>query len=96
MDIGWGVACATPLYPVNAYAIQGPNVGVDIGGTVTYTTQITNDDPFNVNPAKWTDVGTSGTTVDSLLALVSATTAVRVIVASHTAGTLAISYSQGK
>lgn len=97
MDIGWSAACATPMYPVDMHRYAGPELGVDIGGTVTFTCQQTNDDPFNVNPVKWSTMGTASQTADYFLAAGTAgATAVRVTVASHTSGTLAISFSQGR
>lgn len=94
MDIGWNAVCATPMVPVSSRPDTPPLVTVDIGGTVTFTVQQTADNPFTVNPPLWATAGTASQTADYLVALTAGVGAGRVQVASHTTGTLAISYSQ--
>lgn len=101
MDVGWAAACATPTYPVNQYADgYGPSVGVDIGGTVTYTGWQCNGDVYAVSSEDmpWLAIssGMTGATTDQLAAATIATTGIRITVASHTSGALAITYAQGR
>jgi hypothetical protein len=101
MDIGWNAVGVTPAYVCNAHSGSGPQIGVKLGGTVSIGLEQTNDDPF-VAPIYWKSVDISAENVDYLsgvkalrMAMAPGTTAVRVLVNSHTAGTLAITYSQG-
>lgn len=101
MDIGWSAVCVTPAYVCDAHSGSGPQIGVRVGGTVDFGIQQTNDDPF-VAPIYWKTVDVSAEPADystGLLALRMAmapgTTAVRVLVNSHTSGTLTIAYIQG-
>lgn len=96
MDVGWNAVCVTPLYVVDSHRIAGASMNVDMGGTVTFTCQQTIDDPFNQNPAAFTTLGTASQTADYFTTAVTAACALRVQVASHTSGTLAISYNQGR
>ncbi len=99
MDVGWTALARTPIYPVNTFGAVGPVVSVDIGGTVTYTGQATNGDVFSIASDTLffdTITGMSAQTVDSTGSPVAGATGIRIAVASHTSGTLAITYSQGR
>lgn len=100
MDVGWAAACATPTYPVNPYANNGPSIGVDIGGTVTYTAWQCNGNVYEVaaESMPWMAVAAAvtGATTDQLVNADLPLTGLRVTVASHTSGTLAITYVQGR
>ena len=95
MDIGWAAACATPSYIVDQYRISPANIGVTVGGTVTYTAQQTLTDPFTTNAPLWGTLIASGGT-SAIAAGNQGATAFRVIVSAHTSGTLDIDYTQGR
>lgn len=98
-ELGWTALARTPIYPVNTFGTVGPVVAVDIGGTVTYTGQATNGDVFSLASDTLffdTITGMDAKTVDSTGAPVAGCTGIRIYVASHTSGTLAVTYSQGR
>lgn len=97
--VGYSAAARTPIYPVNTFGTVGPVVSVDIGGTVTYTGQATNGDVFSIASDTLyfdTITGMNAQTVDSTGSPVAGASGIRIDVASHTSGTLAITYSQGR
>lgn len=96
--LGWTAACSTPTIPVDFSKLTGPAVGVFRDGTtITWTAQQTNADIFK-NPTNddWQTLGTANSTTDIITQALSGTTAVRVIVASHTTGTLEVTVSQAR
>lgn len=96
-QMGWTALARTPIYPVDAYAHGGPVVAVDIGGTVTYTGKATNGDVYSIASDTLffdTITGMDAKTVDSTGSPVGGCTGVRIDVASHTSGTLAVTHSQ--
>ncbi len=97
--VGYTALARTPIYPVNTYGTVGPVVMVDIGGTVTYSAMATNGNVFTIasDTLLFDEItGMNGLTTDGSGAPVAGCTGLRVDVASHTSGTLAITYSQGR
>jgi hypothetical protein len=97
--VGWTALARTPIYPVNTYGTVGPILSVDIGGTVTYSGMATNGNVFELASDTLffeAITGMSGVTADGTVAVVAGSTGLRVHVASHSSGTLAITYSQGR
>jgi hypothetical protein len=80
--------------------VTGASVSCDIGATINYTVQQTNVDIYTVdsNTASWWAVSTAmtGATADQSGNVLAACTAARVLVNSHTSGTLALSFAQGR
>lgn len=98
-ELGWTALARTPIYPVNAYGTVGAAIAVDIGGTVTYSGNATNGDVFSLasDTLLFTAItGMAGATADASVVAPLGSTGLRVSVASHTSGTLAITYSQGR
>lgn len=95
MDIGWNAVLVTPMYPVDRTSSSGAALSVDITGTVTFSCQQTVDDPFDSTPPFFILLGTASQTADYIAFASPGVTAVRVQVASHTSGVVAISNSQG-
>ena len=97
--VGFTALARTPIYPVNTYGTVGPVLSVDIGGTVTYSGKATNGNVFDLASDTLffeTITGMSAATADGTVAVVAGATGLRVDVASHTSGTLAITTSQGR
>jgi hypothetical protein len=97
--VGFTALAHTPIYPVDTYRQNGPVVGVDIGGTVTYSGMATNGNVFTLASDTLffeAITGMSSATADATVSPVAGCTGLRVHVASHTSGTLAITYSQGR
>lgn len=98
-QVGWTALARTPIYPVNTYGTVGPILAVDIGGTVTYSGMATNGDVFTIaSDTLFFDpiTGMSSVTADASVAPAAGCTGLRIHVASHTSGTLAVTYSQGR
>ena len=96
---GWTALAHTPIFPTNAFGTVGPTLGVVIGGTVTYSGMQANGDVFTLASDTLYFVaitGMAGASADAYVTSVAGTTGLRVHVASHTSGTLAITYSQGR
>ena len=96
MDLGWTAVAVTPAYPVAVYPHDGPMVMVNIGGTINYTIQETNDDIYKNSPAAWATVGAAGKTANFSANASIGATAIRVLVNSHTSGTADILTSQAR
>ena len=97
MNIGWGVACATPAYVTALYKVAGPYFVVEIeSGTCTYTQQNTNDDPFSTHPPTWMTVGTASVTATTANVASVGTTALRTIITTHSSGVLDLCFSMGR
>ncbi len=97
--VGFTAAARTPIYPVNTFGTVGPVVMVDIGGTVTYSAMATNGDVFSIasDTLLFDEItGMNGLTADGSGSPVAGATGIRIDVASHTSGTLAVTYSQGR
>lgn len=97
--VGYTALARTPIYPVNTYGTVGPVLAVDIGGTVTYSGMATNGDVFTIaSDTLFFDpiTGMSSVTADASVAPAAGCTGLRIHVASHTSGTLAVTYSQGR
>jgi hypothetical protein len=95
--VGWTALARTPIFPVNRFASNGVAVVTDIGGTINYTVQQTSGDVFGTaaDSLGWSPVaGISGVTADDADNALPGMTGVRVHVASHTSGTLRITYAQ--
>lgn len=95
--VGYSAAAVTPIVPVNQYASVGPMLAVDIGGTVTYSGQATNGNVYALaNATLYFEAitGMSAATGDAVVAVAAGATGVRVSVASHTSGTLAVTITQ--
>lgn len=97
-SVGWTAAAATPAFIVDYAKLTGALVGVALDGTtVTYTAQQTNINLFNEPLTDdWFALGTASATANALTQAQSGATAVRVLVASHTTGTLEITISQAR
>jgi hypothetical protein len=96
---GWTALAHTPIYPVNFPGTVGPTLGVVIGGTVTYSGMQANGDVFSLPSDTLYFVaitGMAGATVSAYVTAPAGTTGLRIHVASHTSGTLAITFSQGR
>ena len=97
--VGWTALARTPIFPTNTFGTVGPTLGVVIGGTVTYSGMQANGDVFTLASDTLYFVaitGMAGATASAYVQAVAGTTGLRVHVASHTSGTLAITYSQGR
>jgi hypothetical protein len=97
-SVGWTAAAATPVYPTDYTKLTGPLVGIGLDGTtVTWTAQYTNEDIFaNPQTDDWFTLGTASSTTNLATNAPAGTTAVRVLVVSHTTGTLEVTYSQAR
>jgi len=97
MNVGWTALVQTPIIPCDFAKLTGPMVIVGVGGTITFTAQQTNTDVFNaaLTPT-WATLGTAAATATATTQALSGTTGVRVTVASHTSGVLALSVSQAR
>jgi hypothetical protein len=97
--VGYTALARTPIYPVNIHSSIPALIAVDMGGTCTYSAQETHGDVFSIasDTLQFTAIsGMSGVAADSAGVAKAGTTGLRVAVASHTSGTLAITYSQGR
>ena len=97
--VGYTAVARTPIFPTSHVGTVGPTLGVVIGGTVTYSGMQANGNVFSLASDTLYFVaitGMAGATADAYVTSVAGTTGVRVHVASHTSGTLAITYSQGR
>ena len=97
--VGWTALAHTPIFPTNTFGTVGPTLGVVIGGTVTYSGMQANGDVFTLPSDTLYFVaitGMAGASADAYVTSVAGTTGLRVHVASHTSGTLALTYSQGR
>jgi hypothetical protein len=97
LDAGWTAVSYTPAYPAAVYPHDGPLVGVDVGATtINYTVQQTNEQIFTGTPVTfWTTLQAAGTASTLNQALIG-TTAVRVLINSHTAGVFSLTVSQAR
>ena len=100
-SVGWTAAAATPVYPTDQYKLTGPLVGIALdGSTVTWTAQYTNTPAYAPEDLStmddWYTLGTASSTTNIATSAPSGTTAVRVLVVSHTNGTLETIYSQAR
>ncbi len=99
ITVGYTALARTPIYPVNTFGRIGPVVMVDIGGTVTFSAMATNGDVFSIaSDTLYFEAitGMNNVTADVSGAPVAGCTGIRIHVASHTSGTLAVTYSQGR
>lgn len=94
IDVGWTALAESMTLPVDRFASEGPMVVADIGGTINYTLQQTNSNVFNGDTVHWATLGSAGATADQIVQATAGSTALRFIVASHTSGTMALTYSQ--
>jgi hypothetical protein len=97
--VGYTALAHTPIFPTSHVGTVGPTLGVVIGGTVTYSGMQANGDVFSLpsNTLYFVAItGMAAVTADAYVTSVAGTTGLRVHVASHTSGTLAITYSQGR
>ena len=97
--VGYTALAHTPIFPTNFPGTVGPTLGVVIGGTVTYSGMQANGNVFSLASDTLYFVaitGMAGATASAYVTSVAGTTGLRVHVASHTTGTLAITYSQGR
>lgn len=94
MDIGWSAACATPSYIVDCYSDRSANVGVAVGGSVTFSVEQTPTDPFTDYVPVWGELLASGS-ASAVGAANAGATAIRVLVSAHTAGTITLDFTQG-
>lgn len=97
--IGWTALARTPIYPVNIHGSIPALIAVDMGGTCVYSGQETHGDVFSVasDTLQFTNIsGMSGVNADSSGVAKAGATGFRVQVTSHTSGTLAVTYSQGR
>lgn len=95
MNVGWSAVAVTPAYPVAIYPHDGPLVGCEVGGTINYTVQQTNDNIFDNTVTLWTTLQAAGTSNTLNQALIGVT-ALRVLVNSHTSGTLKVTTTQAR
>jgi hypothetical protein len=97
-SVGWTAAAATPIIPVDTYAKIGPMVSIGLDGTtVTWTAQGTNINIYNEPTTDdWFTIGTASSTTNLAVQGLAGTTAVRVLVVSHTTGTLELVVSQAR
>lgn len=99
MDVGWTAVGVTPTIPLDQYAMNSALLGVDIGGTVTFSGQETNGDVYAVaaDSLLWSAVGSmSGVSADTMKPCTAGATGLRVSVASHTTGTLGVTVTQSR
>jgi hypothetical protein len=98
--VGYTALARTPIFPTNTFGTVGPTLGVVLSGTtVTYSGMQANGDVFTLASDTLYFVAITGmaaVTADAYVTSVAGTTGLRVHVASHTTGTLAITYSQGR
>ena len=97
--VGYTALARTPIYPVNSPGTVGSLVKVNMGGTATYTAQWTNEDVFSTasDSLHFDDIqGMVAETQDSYGTAPVGATGIRISVPSHTSGTLAITYLQGR
>ncbi len=95
MNVGWSAVAVTPAYPVAIYPNDGPLIGCEVGGTINYTVQQTNDNIFDNAVTLWTTLQVAGTANTLNQALIGVT-ALRVLVNSHTSGTLKVTTTQSR
>jgi hypothetical protein len=96
MNVGWTALAHTPTYPTAVYLHGAPGFGINLGGTVTYTVQQTNDLIYDNNPAQWHSLGTENCSTDQSLEPNDGTSGVRVNVLAHTSGVLYLTHSQAR
>jgi hypothetical protein len=92
MDIGWTAVAVTPTYPVD-YHSSGALVSTVVGGTINYTPQKTNDPIYTDTTPDWQTAVAAGT-ASLMTQYPTGVTGVRVLVNSHTSGTLNVTISQ--
>jgi len=96
MNIGWNAVIVTPVFVVNSYATYGPSMSVGLTGTCTFTLQQTLDNPFEQNPATFITLGTASQTGSYGAFCSPAVAGLRVSIASHTSGVIAVSFAVGE
>lgn len=96
MDVGWTAVASTPTYPVDASSQGQAMVVADIGGTINYTLQQTSSNVFSGDTVHWGTLGTAGATADQVVNALVGATGLRATVASHTSGTVSLSFSQAR
>jgi hypothetical protein len=96
MDIGWTALCRTPTYFVTVYVHGAAAMGINVGGTINYTAQQSNDRIFVNNPAQWHALGTANCEADQMLEAADGCAGLRIDIASHTSGILYVTYSQAR
>ena len=94
MDAGWTALAESKWIPTDRFAPTGPMVLAVIGGTVAYTLQQSNSNVYTDSTVHWGLLGTAGATADQAVQALDGSTAVRLTVASHTAGTVSMVVSQ--
>jgi hypothetical protein len=100
ITVGYTALARTPIFPVDRFSSSPAVLAVDIGGTVTYSGQCTHGDIFELasDTLQFVNlVEMAALTADSSIGVAQqGATGMRVYVASHTSGTLALTFSQAK
>jgi hypothetical protein len=91
MDIGWTAVAVTPTYPIS-HNKEGVMSCV-VGATINYTPQKTADPIYDDTTPDWQTLTAAGT-ASTMTAVPVGVTGLRVLVNSHTSGTLNVTYSQ--
>lgn len=93
LDVGWTALARTPAIPISRFNVEA-SVGVKVGGTVSYSIQVTNDNVYANQDASWFNLTTAGG--DDFYGYADpSSTAVRLDIASHTSGVLTFTVAQG-
>lgn len=92
MDIGWTAVAVTPTYVVD-YHSTGALVSSVVGGIINYTPQKTNDPIYSDTTPDWQTAVAAGT-ASLMTQYPTGVTGVRMLVNSHTSGTLNVTISQ--
>lgn len=96
MLVGWTASCVTPLYVQNYRALNPVSISVEAGGTIDYTIQQSVVAAFDMTVDDWFTLGSPNYTESASGSAVLNATATRILVNSHTSGTLTICRSQGR
>jgi hypothetical protein len=91
MDIGYTAVAVTPTYPISRSTEA--LMSCVVGGTINYTPQKTNDAIYTDTTPDWQTLTAAGT-ASTMTAVPLGVTGLRVLVNSHTSGTLNVTYSQ--
>jgi len=98
--LGWTALAHTPIYPVDRFSTSPAVLAVDIGGAVTYSGQCTHGNVYELasDTLQFVNlIDMAALVADSSIGVAQhGATGLRVYVASHTSGTLALTYSQAK
>jgi len=96
MDVGWTAVAVTPLYPQDYHSFNQAVLSVETTGTIDYTIQQSPVNAFEMVAADWITLGSPNLTEGTAVMAALNATATRVLVNSHTSGTLTICRSQGR